>query len=103
MNNQIKAIIDMLAVFLPDIKIVIAEGFDCIETPDGNKGFGVYDVNHKTIYVAGDLPNPSYQIPFTIFHELYHDYQIRKNLKIQEETRDVFATMVCEALGLFEE
>lgn len=35
----------------------IAEGFDCIESPDGQKGFGCYIPSEKSIYLAEEIPD----------------------------------------------
>lgn len=95
-----EAIVDMLAVLLPDLQINIMYGFDCIETPEGGIGFGVYDVKNRTIYVAGDMPDADFEIPYTIFHELYHDYEIVNGLKSDEDKADDFAETMCKVLGI---
>ena len=99
MDIKAEAIVYMLSVLMPDLKIYIAYGYDVIETPDGNMGFGVYDVNKRTIYVAGDMPNAEYEIPYTIFHELWHDYEITNGLKVDENKADDFAKTMCNVLG----
>lgn len=99
MTDKETAIVDMLSVLIPDLIINIMYGFECIETPDGGFGFGVYDVINRTIYVAGDMPNADYEIPYTIFHELWHDYEITNGLKIDENKADDFAKTMCNVLG----
>lgn len=100
MVNKETAIVDMLSALIPDLSINIMYGFDCIETPEGGIGFGVYDVKNRTIYVAGDMPDADYEIPYTIFHELYHDYEIVNGLKSDEDKADDFAETMCKVLGI---
>lgn len=100
MVNKETAIVDMLSVLIPDLSINIMYGFDCIETPDGGFGFGVYDVTRRIIYVAGDMPDADYEIPYTIFHELWHDYEIVNGINTDEDKADDFAETMCKVLGI---
>lgn len=100
MNEATNKLLDLIREALPELTIVIAEGYDFIETPNGQRGFGVYDVVNNTIYVAGNMPDPEYDIPFTILHELYHVYQKREGLRVSERKADRFAKEFCNVLGL---
>ena len=73
-----------------ECEIVILEGYDCIEGPDGNKGFGVYDPEDRTIYVAEDIPEAERTIPHTIAHEYCHFLQDVNKKRYDE----------CKALGI---
>ena len=97
---MVEKLIELIHEVYPDLKIVICEGYDCIETPDGGKGFGVYDTDNEIIYIAGDMPDPDYNIPFTILHELYHVYQKANGCPYMEVNANIFASKVCRVLRL---
>ena len=79
----------------------IAEGFDCIESPDGQKGFGCYIPAEKCIYLAGDLPEleedakeTELAIVETLAHEYKHFMQHCEGREFDEEEAENFATQV---------
>ena len=68
------------------MKIEILEDYDCLETPEGNTAFGVYDTENNKIYVAGDLDRIN--VVELILHELAHYYQIKDNKEPKENEAD---------------
>lgn len=74
-----------------EVKLVIAEGYDCIEAPDGGAGFGVYDSNTRTIYLATDVPYPETSLIETTAHEYKHFMQHCEGQPFDEEEAENFA------------
>lgn len=79
----------------------IAEGFDCIESPDGKKGFGCYIPEEKSIYLAGDFQEiikdaqeKETAIVETLAHEYKHFMQHCEGKEFNEEEAGDFATKV---------
>lgn len=105
-KHQLKAIINTLLYIqgnfekimkdAEDVKdyytadVVIACNSDCVMTPDGEKGFGAFDTESNTIYIAADLPDEDGVIETTA-HELAHYIQKIKGLEYSEEYAERFA------------
>lgn len=76
----------------------IAEGFDSIEGPDGQMGFGCYVPADKTIYLAGEMPEEVPEkdtaILETLAHEYKHFLQDCEEKPFDEEEAENFAQKV---------
>lgn len=72
----------------------IAEGFDCIESPDGQKGFGCYVPSEKCIYLAEDIPEKETAIVETLAHEYKHFMQDCEGRELDEAEAERFASQV---------
>ncbi len=68
----------------------IAEGADCIETPDGI-GFGVFIPEASSIYIAEDIPEKETALIETIAHEYKHFLQHCNNEPFNDEAAEKFA------------
>lgn len=93
-NETISKTINYLQAHYPvreKVYIHIAEGCDCIEAPDGNKGFGVYVPETHSIYIAEDVPEKDRTLIETIAHEYYHFLQHCTGRPFDEEEAEEFA------------
>lgn len=72
----------------------IVEGFDCIESPDGQKGFGCYIPENKEIYLAEDIPDKEETVIETLAHEYKHFMQHCEGREFDEEEAEQFAIQV---------
>ena len=72
----------------------IAEGFDCIESPDGQKGFGCYIPSEKSIYLAEEIPDKETSIIETLAHEYKHFMQDCLGQEFDENEAEQFANQV---------
>lgn len=81
-----------------DVYIHIADGYDCIEGPDGTKGFGVYVPEIKSIYIADDVPEPETTLIETIAHEYKHFMQHCAGEPFDEDEAEEFALIVVREL-----
>lgn len=54
------------------VDVIIAFDADHIEAPDGQKGFGVFDTDTDSIYIAADIPEPEETLIETTAHELIY-------------------------------
>lgn len=77
-----------------EVKLVIAEGYDCIETPEGEAGFGVFDTETLTIYIATDVPDPEASLIETTAHEYRHFMQLCEGQPFDEEEAEAFALYI---------
>lgn len=58
----------------------ILEGYDCIETPNGEMGFAVFDTDSNCIYVPGEVPEEAKDMAAAVLitsvaHEYMHFMQ----------------------------
>ena len=74
--------------------MIIAFDADHIETPDGQKGFGVFDTDTDRIYIAADIPEPEETLIETTAHEFMHYIQKIKGKPYSEEEAEHFAETV---------
>lgn len=84
------------------VYIHIAEGFECVEDRDGNKGFGVYVPEIQSIYVAWDVPDKETTLIESIAHEYKHFMQQCDGEPYNEEAAEEFATQVVQELQSME-
>lgn len=101
-NDTITKTICYLQTHYPtteSVYIHIAEGCDCIEAPDGSKGFGVYVPESKSIYVAEDIPEKETTIIETISHEYWHFIQHCRKEPFDENEAEKFAEEVVNKIG----
>ena len=70
------------------LQLVIAKGYDVLESPDGTKSFGVYDTRNYTIYVPGNMDEKD-QLE-TIGHEFCHHIQTALDREHNEAEADHF-------------
>lgn len=77
-----------------DVRLYVLDGYDCIEGPDGEVGFGVYVSNKKEIYIAADVPEPEITMQETIAHEYRHFMQECMGVSFDEEDAEKFAKQV---------
>lgn len=79
------------------VYIHIVENCDCIEAPDGSKGFGVFIPDEQSIYVVTDIPDTDINVPMTIAHEYMHFLQWCDGKPYDDEEAEQFAKKVmCE-------
>lgn len=79
-----------------EVFIKIAEGYDVIEAPNGERGFGVYDPETRTIYVPTEMEDE--ELIRTIAHEYRHFMQYNGNDDIDEVDAEEFADMIVEEM-----
>ena len=60
------------------VDVIIAFDANCIEAPDGRRGFGVFDTDTDRIYLAADIPEPEETLIETTAHEFMHYIQRKK-------------------------
>lgn len=82
-----------------NVNIELCWGYDCIEAPDGNKGFGVFVPDTNTIYVATDVPEPEHTIIETIAHEYMHFIQKCAGIPYDEEKAERFGKKIVSELN----
>ena len=82
--------------------IHIHEDSTCVESPDGEMGFAVFDTEKQSIHVAADIPDAEINVPAMIAHEYMHFLQWCDGREYDEEEADRFAEQVMEELGIFE-
>lgn len=76
------------------ITVNICEGYDCIEAPDGTKGFGVFVPDTLEIYIATDVPEPEETLVETMAHEYKHFMQYCEEQPFDEEEAETFALYI---------
>lgn len=76
------------------VDVIIAFDADHIETPDGQKGFGVFDTDTDSIYIAADIPEPEETLIETTAHEFMHYIQKIKGKPYSEEEAEHFTETV---------
>lgn len=81
----------------PDVYLHIIEDCDTIDAGSG-VGFGVYDVERKEIYVAGDLPKTEWVME-TIAHEFAHHLQNVRGDVIDEPYAEDFGIGILKELA----
>lgn len=82
-----------------EVYLHIAEGADCIEAPDGNRGFGVFVPEMSSIFIAEDIPEKEVALIETIAHEYMHFLQYCNNEPFDEEDAEKFAIEVRKGIG----
>lgn len=81
--------------------VFVADNCEVIEAPDGSKGFGVYVPIEKRIYIAGRMPEPRINIPWTLAHEYMHFLQDIMSRDFDEDEADEFADWFTRQIGLY--
>lgn len=77
-----------------NIDVIICEGYDCIEGPDGTKGFGVFIPSESKIYLATDVPEWETGLIETTAHEYKHFMQHCEGMPFDEEEAEAFALYI---------
>ena len=80
------------------VNVIICEGFDCIEGPDGTKGFGVFVPDTLEIYIPTDVPEPETTLIETLAHEYKHFIQHCEGQPFDEEEAESFAMYILHKL-----
>lgn len=73
---------------------VICTGYDCIESPEGEMGFGVFIPETLEIYIATDVPQWEETLIETTAHEYKHFMQYCEGEPFDEEEAECFAYMI---------
>ena len=100
-NDTIDKTIKYLQERYPRDQVVyihIAEGYDCVSDPDGNKGFGVYVPEMQSIFIAEDIPEKETTLIETIAHEYKHFMQHCDGEPYDEEAAEAFAWKILHEL-----
>lgn len=80
------------------VDVIICEGYDCVEGPDGGVGFGVFDTEAMKIYIATDVPFPEETLIETTAHEYRHFMQLCEGQPFDEEEAEAFALYIAHLM-----
>ena len=83
-----------------NVNVNICEGYDCIESPTGEKGFGVFVPDTLDIYIATDVPEPQDTLVETMAHEYKHFMQYCEEQPFDEEEAESFALYILHKMKM---
>lgn len=82
------------------LSINILWKYDSVEAPNGTKAFAVFVPDTLDIWVAANVPDPEYNVPYGIAHEYAHFIQYVEERPYNEQEADAFAERILQELGI---